>query len=478
MFSSDKPDVSAEPKSDTSITGEELFKQMQQDFFIAQVVRFKSLIEFDLHMSQAVALFAPKIPHEQQWNRFKEFNDEVNAIDDEMKKRKTEFTPELVKEYQNKFIKAIENYRDSNEFQNKNYEQHTFEILLPQKDLVFSPSPEELAKEILAFAESTHKMCNKYRDKVNTKLPDNQNIYIQINKITYSARAAASILRRYLHNLNSNKTLSQALYTSIQDNLAILQKSTDNKLKKLMKDNSQFFKNENKESSTPSTDITEPTTSTTPKKITEIPKTTTEPPKTEMPKTPETSKATEASKTTEPPKTSETSKTTEPPKKSFFSKPDSGKKVEKTSTVEKLPDGEPKYTLQRPNKFISKHNVEFIEQLFQDNGHNWTIQNKQRTKTNVPFRSVVDKDNNEKFAMFINKLTTKEDDDATFRIMLKTFKEVHADSLPKITTSSPTIKNRWERIFKEVYPEHKEGLDTLIVVKDAKLEKETPGKKH
>lgn len=152
---------------------------------------------------------------------------------------------------------------------------------------------------------------------------------------------------------------------------------------------------------------------------------------------------------------------------------DKDSKGKKSSILEKEPEPMLKYTLKRPDKLISKKNIDTLNQFFIDNGLKWQVsEHKEETANKIPFRTVYD-GKEARFNIFVNKLTTERDDRLTFTMMLKTFKETNKGKFPtKITTHNAEAQKLWKEVFNEVYGDkHGQNLEKLITLP------EPPGKK-
>lgn len=126
-------------------------------------------------------------------------------------------------------------------------------------------------------------------------------------------------------------------------------------------------------------------------------------------------------------------------------------------------DRRPSYS--RPKKFIDEGNIKLIEKELINDG--WKVSDKRIDYSDkAPYQTVFDKENNSKFNIHVNKLTTHEDNLDTFIAMLKSFKAVHDNmSLPNIITHSETTKELWKKAWNTIYKEKELNLDKFITVR-------------
>lgn len=143
------------------------------------------------------------------------------------------------------------------------------------------------------------------------------------------------------------------------------------------------------------------------------------------------------------------------------------------SQVEEQPPVAPHHGyIDRSKRFLDKENVQLIENSL-DQG--WKLSDTKIVPNNKePYQTVLDKENNPKFNIHVNKLTTHKDNLDTFISMLKTYKAVHDNNdnmnLPHIITHNESAKELWKKAFNTIYKGQEVNLDELITIRTPKVE--------
>jgi len=123
----------------------------------------------------------------------------------------------------------------------------------------------------------------------------------------------------------------------------------------------------------------------------------------------------------------------------------------------------PKHYLQRAKKFLTEDNVKIIEKFLASEGLR-VGEKKNDVISDQPFQTVFDKENNPKFNIHTDKLTTQDYNFNTFIAMLKSFQAVHGEKVfPKITTNNEASKELWKKAYLTVYKDQEKNLEERIL---------------
>lgn len=122
-------------------------------------------------------------------------------------------------------------------------------------------------------------------------------------------------------------------------------------------------------------------------------------------------------------------------------------------TMEAPPADAKSQVAKRPIQFISEENVKKIKNVIAKPTLNWKLSEAKKGDQG-PYRIVTNGADEEQFRIYVNKITTKkQQDEIVFRAMLESFHKIYGEIPPTIKTLNDANKKLWEKLIAEKYPD-------------------------